>query len=113
MWLIRHYAAPIRRAAELLEAMAVGDTTCQLPVNRRNELGRLTLTVNTTIDGMQSALSEAARISAMVEPAPVAWLCAEGDLIVRYSDPAARTVVKTFAAHLALSPLGWWERRWM
>jgi len=100
--LIRRATAPIRQAAEVLEAMAAGDTSRRLPTTRRDELGRLAAAVNTTVDGMQAALNEAARISVMVEHSPVALLYVDRELVVRYANPAAGALITGLARHLAL-----------
>jgi methyl-accepting chemotaxis protein len=104
--MIRRATAPIRSAAELLEAMAAGDTTRRLPINRSDELGRLAKAINTTVDDMQKSLAEAARISAMVEHSPVALLYADRDYIIRYANPTARTLLEQFTELLELPASG-------
>jgi methyl-accepting chemotaxis protein len=61
MWALRTLVARrLGGVVALLEAMAAGDTSRRLPSNHTDEIGRLSKSVNTTVDNMQSLLAKLA-----------------------------------------------------
>src|SRR6266545_1433086 len=68
-WLARSVTGPLRRAGAVLDAIADGDLTQRLEIERRDEIGEMAASVNQVVDSMAGSLRDLRSVAHSVEAA--------------------------------------------
>ena len=90
----RNITRPILQTVDVLEKVAQGDLTQQLQIDSRDEIGRMSVALNTAIKTLQKTMTDVARVATMVENSPVGIMYADTDLIIRYVNPASLSLFR-------------------
>lgn len=93
---------PLQKTVSVLEAVTRGDLTQRVDFESRDEIGQLGKALNHMISVIHQKDAENARITAMVENAPINIMLADRDFVIRYANPAAITTLKTLERYLSM-----------
>ncbi|MCB9474818.1 MAG: HAMP domain-containing protein [Candidatus Delongbacteria bacterium] len=104
-WLVgSSISKPVQKTAELLDRVADGQLDETLNIKRKDELGRMATSLNRTIEVLREAEAlrqanagqqrEMLRVRAMVQNSTLAMLYVDTDNTIRYSNPAALTLLQ-------------------
>jgi methyl-accepting chemotaxis protein len=98
--LARSAARPLQQTMEVLEAVAAGDLSKRMDLKTKDELGRMSVALNTAIDTLRHRMTEVARVAAMVENSPIGVMFAGTDCVIRYINPASLATFQKLERHL-------------
>jgi methyl-accepting chemotaxis protein len=93
-------ARPLQQTMTVLEAVAAGDLTRRVDLKSTDELGRMSVALNTAVDNLHQKMTEVARVAAMVENSPIGVMYADTTQIIRYINPASLTTFRKLERHL-------------
>lgn len=97
VFIARNIVHPLKKSVEVLEAIATGDFTSKLELDRRDELGAMADALNGAVGSVQSALSEV-RDAAEAVAAASYELSAAGDQISSGAQAQASSLEETSAS---------------
>jgi methyl-accepting chemotaxis protein len=98
--LARLVARPLQQTMTVLEAVAAGDLTKRVDLNTTDELGRMSVALNTAVEASQQKMSEVARVAAMVENSPIGIMFADTSNVIRYINPTSLATFRKLERHL-------------
>jgi methyl-accepting chemotaxis protein len=91
---------PIMQTTTVLEAVASGDLSKRMGLKTTDELGRMSVALNTAVDTLRQKMTEVARVAAMVENSPIGVMFADTTQIIRYINPSSLATFRRLEAHL-------------
>ncbi|HET7108485.1 MAG TPA: methyl-accepting chemotaxis protein [Candidatus Acidoferrum sp.] len=92
--LTRSITQPVAEAVEATGRILQGDPDVEVDTERKDEMGQLMGAVKQMSDEFGARMEAMARISSMVENAPVNLMCTDMDLRLRYMNAASRETLK-------------------
>ena len=98
--LARLIARPLQQTMTVLEAVAAGDLSKRTELKSTDELGRMSVALNTATETMRQRMREVARVAAMVENSPIGVMFADTSQIIRYINPASLATFRKLDRHL-------------
>jgi methyl-accepting chemotaxis protein len=90
----RSISQPIARAVEATQQILRGETDVSVDVDRGDEAGQMMAGVSQMAAAFRERVDSMARVTSMVENAPINMICADMDLRIQYMNQASKDTMK-------------------
>jgi methyl-accepting chemotaxis protein len=99
----RSVTRPISNAVDATQQILRGNLNPDIDVSGKDETGELMLTVQQMANEFKDRVTGMARITSMIENAPINVMCADLDLKIRYMNETSRKTMKQLEKYIPIS----------